>query len=225
MGLTYSTAEGGAPDEPARRQEPRRHPRTTVFKAATIYPVLRDAGFPIANVSQFGVMGRCALPLSLSQCVHLTFDDREYVPAEVRWAQGDRYGLQFAEPRVDLPGIPQDELVRDPAADGLRPRAPRFPVDLPATLITTLPMMPGLVRNISRGGMLIEVRTRLREGGRLLVKMRDQPTFIGRIQWSKLGCAGLEFAHELSGEIRADGERPAEAVAGDRAGPRDIEVG
>jgi hypothetical protein len=161
MELTYSTAEGGAPDQGAHPQA-RRHSRTTVFKAATIFPVLRDAGFPIANVSQFGVMGHCALPLSLSQCVHLTFDDREFLPAEVRWAQGDRYGLQFAEPRTDLPGVPQYELTCAETDDSLHPRAPRFPVDLPATLITTLPMMPGLVRNISRGGMLIEVSARFR---------------------------------------------------------------
>jgi len=203
------------PDQ-ASGQNPRRHPRSTVLKAATVHPLLREAGFLIGNVSQLGVMGRCALPLSLSQCVHLTFDGREFLAAEVRWAQGDRYGLQLAEPRVGVSGLSDWETIDRETIDGMTARAQRIPTNMTATLVTTLPMLPGLVRNLSRGGMLIEIGTRLREGERLLVKMRDQPTFIGRVQWSKQGCAGLEFAHELPSEIVPDGGLSTERPADDR---------
>lgn len=194
----------------------RRHPRSTVLKAATVHPLLREAGFLIGNISQLGVMGQCALPLSLSQCVHLTFDGREFLSAEVRWAQGDRYGLQLAEPRHVVPGLSDWEISNRETIDEMPARAQRIPTDLPATLVTTLPMLPGLVRNLSRGGMLIEIGTRLREGERLLVKMRDQPTFVGRVQWSKQGCAGLEFAHELPSDIFSDGGSSTERPADDR---------
>jgi hypothetical protein len=179
-------------------EDSRRHVRTTVFKAATVYPVLREASIQISNISRLGIAGKCTLPLSLHQTINLTFDKHQYLAADIRWVHGNRYGVQLANPIAGLPDIEPDGRR---SFDGLVPRAPRIVTQLAATLVTTSPVLPGRIRNISQCGMLVEIAGRFREGERLLVKTGDQPALIGCIRWTREGRVGLEFSRDLPDEI------------------------
>lgn len=175
----------------------RRHPRQAVIKSAAVHPVMDETAFPIGNISHLGVMGRSALPLNLRQRVHFTFNGHQFLTAEVRWANGDEYGLLLDDPLFCMPGTepaPMNER------DGEQPRSQRIPVNLQATLLITAPVLPARVRNISPGGMLLEQTGRLREGERLLVKLRKLPAFLGRVQWAQNDLAGFCFTHDIDSD-------------------------
>jgi hypothetical protein len=187
----------GSLDQAANR---RRHIRHWVLKSATIHPFREEVAFLIGNISHLGVMGRSAIPLSLRQCVFITLNGHHYMAGEVRWAEGDRFGLQLEDPLFCMPGGQPEPA--SPQA-GLTPRSIRIPVDLAATLVTTAPRLPARIRNISNGGMMIETGTSIGEGERLLVAMKGRLAIAGRVQWSVGGRIGLRFEHELDEDIFA----------------------
>lgn len=171
--------------------ERRRHPRRSVFKTAIVFPIYKEVGISLENMSQSGLSGICALNLSIRQPVHVSFDSRCFLAAEVRWVNGKQCGLMMEDP-VLLPNC--DELL-SPAPDlDLEARAPRIPVDLSATLVTSGPMLAGTIRNMSAEGMMIEIGGRVVEGERLLVRVKGQDVaVIGRVQWSSGPLAGVFF--------------------------------
>ncbi|MEV5023901.1 PilZ domain-containing protein [Sphingobium sp. LMA1-1-1.1] len=169
--------------------EKRRHPRKTVFKSAFIYPVLQHAGLTVTNVSAHGLSGETALTLSLREQVHVGFNDRDFITAEVRWTNGFRVGLLAEDPLLWTTG---NDVLLEHLADSHRPREGRVPVNIAATLVTSAPVMVGTIRNISAEGMLIEVGN-VREGTRLLIKSRGNGTRMGRVQWISGGMAGVFF--------------------------------
>lgn len=190
-----------APDA-ADIDERRQHPRRRVLMAAEIYPIDEEVGFPVRNISQKGVMGLSALRLCIRQRVHISFNDARYLAAQVCWAEGERYGLELNEA---LPFPTGAEPLAESDPDQLR-RSPRIPVELAATLLTSLPMLPARIRNLSQRGMLLEIVSRLSEGERVLVQLRDRIAMAGRIQWARNGFAGVHLDGEfelpsLSGAI------------------------
>ncbi|HKT78499.1 MAG TPA: PilZ domain-containing protein [Sphingobium sp.] len=180
-GESFETGAGSA--------DQRRHPRKTVFKSALLYPILKEAGLSISNLSSQGISGRCALELSLRQQVHVSFNAADFISAEVRWTHGERCGLLMEEPLLWLSG--HDTLMEQWTSDQ-QPREARYTVDMQATLVTSAPVMIGTIRNMSAEGMMIEAPG-LREGTRLLVKSRDRQVRMGRVQWASGGMVGLFF--------------------------------
>ena len=167
----------------------RRHPRRTVFKSALLYPVLEEANLSIINVSNQGISGRSALTLGLRDQVHVSFNAVDFLTAEVRWTNGSQCGLLMEEPLLWLGG---HETLMDQLAPADQPRESRLSVDMPATLVTSTPVIIGTIRNLSIEGMMIEAGG-LREGTRLLVKSRGGSVRMGRVQWSSGGMAGTFF--------------------------------
>ncbi|WP_346765606.1 PilZ domain-containing protein [Sphingobium sp. TB-6] len=181
---------GKNPTSPRGCPEQRRHTRKTVFKSALLYPVQDEVGLSVENVSHSGLSCQCVLVLGLLQQVHVSFDGQSFRSAEVRWVKGTRCGLLMEEPLLWIDGI---EIDPDTSSQNHPPREHRVPVTLPATLITSAPVLPGTIRNMSVEGMMIEVGCELPEGMRLLVKSRDSAVRLGRVQWSAGGMAGLFF--------------------------------
>lgn len=169
--------------------ELRRHPRQTVYKSALLYPVVREAMLAIGNISRSGLSGQCALPLSLRDTVHVSFDGEKFVTAEVRWTRGSTCGLLVEEPLVCFGGIEGNSPA---TAAGEQAREPRLAADLSATIVKSAPVLVGTVRNMSLEGMMIETAG-LREGTRLLVKTRGADVRIGRVQWASGDLAGIFF--------------------------------
>lgn len=174
--------------------ELRRHPRQTVYKSALLYPVLREASFAINNISKNGLSGQCALALSLRDEVHVSFDKEKFVTAEVRWTKGSSCGLIVEEPLLCFDGI--EEISEDVAAIG-QTREPRLAANLSATIVKSAPVFVGTVRNMSPEGMMIETAG-LREGTRLLVKIRGADVRMGRVQWSSGDMIGVFFDREMT---------------------------
>jgi len=177
----FTTNEGGA--------DLRRHPRRAVFKSALLYPVIKEASLSITNVSTQGLSGRSALSLGLRDQVHISFNATDFLTAEVRWTNGSQCGLLMEEPLLWLGG---HETFMDQLAPDDAPRETRISVDMPATIVTSAPVMVGTIRNLSVQGMMIETAG-LREGTRLLVKSRGRNVRMGRVQWSSGGMVGVFF--------------------------------
>lgn len=175
----------------AKEDERRRHPRRAVFKTARVYPVLRQIGWNVEDISRGGMSGLCAVSLSVRQAVHVSFNQRTWLGAEVRWVNGLRCGIMMDE----LLPLPDWEEPRALAERALQGRAVRLPVDLGATMAISGPMLAATVQNISSKGMMIAVGSRLAEGELLLVNVKGQSTFLGRVQWANGHQAGLYFEH------------------------------
>ena len=171
--------------------EQRRHPRKTVFKSALIYPVLQQANLTVTNVSAHGLSGQTALTLSLREQVHVGFNGKDFITAEVRWTNGFRAGLLAEDPLLWTTG---NDFLLERLGDSHHPREGRVPVNITATLVTSAPVMVGTIRNISAEGMLIEAGS-VREGTKLLIKSRGNGTRMGRVQWTSGGMAGVFFEH------------------------------
>jgi hypothetical protein len=182
---------GESPEEDG--DDRRLHPRRRVLMAAEIYPVEQEVGFPIRNISHKGVMGMSALRLCIRQRVHISFNDARYLPAQVCWADGGRYGLELDEPLLFPAGTePAIELDQNQ----LR-KSPRIPVELSATLLTSLPVLPARIRNLSQRGMLMEISAQLSEGEKILVQLRDRVAVAGRVQWVRKGFAGVHLDGDM----------------------------
>ena len=170
-------------------EDQRRHPRKAVFKSALIYPVLSQANLTITNISAHGVSGRTALMLSLREQVHVSFDEQDFITAEVRWTNGVQVGLLAEDPLLWVTG---NDSLMEGLSDSQRPRESRVPVNIASTLITSAPVMVGTIRNMSEEGMMIEAGG-IREGTRLLVKSRGRCARMGRVQWSSGEMMGVFF--------------------------------
>lgn len=167
----------------------RRSLRKAVFKSALLYPVLNQAKLAITNVSAHGVSGRTALTLSLREQVHVSFDEQDFITAEVRWTNGAQVGLLAEDPLLWTAG---NDALMGRLSDSHQPRESRIPVNIAATLTTSAPVMIGTIRNMSEEGMMIEARS-IREGTRLLVKCRGKCARMGRVQWSSSEMMGVFF--------------------------------
>lgn len=179
------------PVEADDNHERRRHPRRSVFKTALVFPILKEVGLSLENISQNGLSGICALNLSIRQPVHISFDHRCFLAAEVRWVNGKQCGLMLEDPLL-LPNCAGP--ISPPPDLDLEPRATRIAVDLLATLVTSGPMLAGTIRNMSDEGMMIEIGGRVAEGERLLVRVKGQDSaIIGRVQWASGPMAGVFF--------------------------------
>lgn len=172
----------------------RRHPRQTVFKSALLYPVVQEAQFSLKDVSTNGLRGDCAIALSLRDEVHVSFDKKKFVTAEVRWTKGSTVGLMVEEPLFLFAGV--EENLGDIALVE-QPREPRLPSNLSAMIVKSAPVVVGTVRNMSLEGMMIEA-SGLEEGTRLLVKTRGADVRMGRVQWSSGEMIGVFFNREMN---------------------------
>ena len=175
----------------AGKQSGRKSPSwPRVFKSAFLYPVMDEAGAAVSDVSDNGLSGQCALTLSLYQQVHLSFDDECYFGGQVRWVNGQRFGLLTKEP------LPFDTTETDdafPRSRIERRDTPRQTVDLTATLVTCAPVLIGTIRHLTTEGMMIET-SGVDEGTRLLVKTRGQKVRMGRVASLADGMARVLFS-------------------------------
>lgn len=172
----------------ANNAERRRYIRKAVFKTAIVFPVLEEAMLTVDNISQNGVSGTCPLTLYLHQSVHIRFGDQPFLAAEVRWVNGQRCGL-LAEERLSLPGLPE----ATPEFATFDGREARIAAEMTATIVTSQPMMAAKVRNLSEGGMMIELGGPVAEGQLLLIRAKGQETIAARVQWVHNSMAGLAF--------------------------------
>lgn len=175
-----------------RRRDPRipqRH-RTIQFS-------MRDetVDFSLQALSLRGASGSTPQPLRTGLAGAVLFEGGHSVPATVRWTRDRVSGLSFATP------LPLDLLHAAPRKrhSAPAPRAPRYSVSRPATLICAGDRRFAVqICNISQGGMLIFGRPVLLPGHVVEIVCGAAPILRCQVRWVRNGFAGLQFAAPIS---------------------------
>ncbi len=181
------------PEESAGAEQ-RRHARRAVVLDASIYPVDFFSDVVIHNVSASGFMGEADVELSVGETLHLSLDEKAYQTGTVRWTEGQKFGVSFESPLARTGAGDEFEVDH---VNGLKPRAKRTTLNIPARLSLGRPPQPATVRNLSQSGMLLETDPGFPKGQQILVKLGDRSPVAARVQWHEDGHIGIETAEPI----------------------------
>lgn len=178
----YSTSA----DPPAERNRRTSDRHLSLFRVGTIVIGDRRELCLVKNISAGGALVRayCALEPELRLDVELK--ENHPVPGQVSWVSGKDAGITFDEP-VDVL-----ELLRA-AADGPRQRMPRVEVNCVCFVREGAILHRALARNISQGGLSIEIANRLSVGGEVTVTLPGLPPQPATVRWSNGQHYGIGF--------------------------------
>ncbi len=198
-----------APRPPERRRETRH--LTILRVGALIGPNGRELCL-IRNISAGGLMAHVYSNHAVGAAVAVELKSNQAVPGTVVWADESNVGIEFDVP-IDVEEMLSSQAVLD---NGWRPRLPRVEVDRLATLRCGARLYGVNTRDISQGGVKIEIDQPLRgrprgrpDDGEVPPRHRSGPLVPGRPRRNR-----LQPPHPLP---RADGMAeagdPGEALA------------
>lgn len=147
--------------------------------------------FDLHNLSGFGASGAVAVDLAAGTTIELLFENGHRIGGRVRWNREALIGVEFftSLPMDVLHGRGQGERVA---------RAPRYRVARVATIAVNGITRPATIRNVSRGGMMIETALPLLPGQRIEISTGELSGLSGQVRWSRNGRAGVQLAQALS---------------------------
>lgn len=190
------TLEPSLYSAPIKNDDRRNTRRRSVLLRSSVYPV--DAFFDarIRDVSATGIRGESDLELAIGQTMHVTTDELTYHAGTVKWVQARQFGLHLPDALymfgVELGDIDHGHW------EGHQPRAPRVRINPTARLLVGRPPRPGIIRNVSSTGMLLDTGPGLRPGQHLVVRAGNAHPVYGRVQWSKDGRCGFKAQNRIS---------------------------
>lgn len=162
--------------------------------------------FDLHNLSGFGASGAVSIDLAPGTTVELQFENGHRIGGRIRWAREALIGVEFFNrlPLDVLHGRGHSEPVA---------RAPRYRVARMATIAVNGITRPGTIRNVSRGGMMIETALPLLPGQWIQISTGELAGLNGQVRWSRNGRAGVQLAQALSiDEFDAASARGASAA-------------
>lgn len=152
----------------------------------------------VLNLSQTGIKGECNAQLSFGECLNISLDNAEPVPATALWVRGRRFGAEFA---AALPF----EMLWPPIA-GRRAMVAgqsgtdRIVVEAMAVVRCEGVAMNVCIRNVSLRGLLIETAAQLKPTQVVEIDVDGWPPLKGAIVWSRDGHVGVHLKHPLTEE-------------------------
>jgi hypothetical protein len=197
------TANGSAPDPSAggekrtadRRRDAR---RTGIASRARVDFRGREHEVPLLNLSRRGCMIGEEIGAVCGDRVALQFPDCNPLHAVVRWSEGGRTGIEFAQQTALL--IPSHwRLVSGrrsgemPSGDTKQARPPRHKLMWECELHWTRGVERARLRNISAEGAMIDAARTIPAGTEVVLALRSAGTVTGTIRWSRSGQMGLRF--------------------------------
>jgi hypothetical protein len=175
-----------APPPPDRRKQPR---HITILRVGTIILEDRRELCLIRNISAGGLMAHVYSQLKLSERLEVEFKTNQRLAGRVSWAEGTNVGIAFDEP-VDL----EDLLaVTTELGNGWRPRLPRVEVDRLGTLRVGSRIYALNTRDISQGGVKIEIDQPLDVGAEVVITLDKFRPVAGVVRWYHEGFCGVAF--------------------------------
>ena len=200
---TFSFSEK-APQPPERRRDPRH--LTILRVGALIGPQGRELCL-IRNISAGGLMAHAYSPHKLGERVSVELKTKQAMDGEVIWVSDSNIGVQFDAP-IDVAEL----LATHVSKDGWRPRTPRVEVDRLATLRCGARLYAANTRDISQGGVKLEIDEPLEVGSDVVLTMERFRPLLGVVRWCQDGFAGVEFTEllpfqELIGWLRDQRDR------------------
>jgi hypothetical protein len=175
-----------APQPCERRTGPR---HMTILRVGTIVVDGRHELCLIRNISAGGLMAHVYSTLKPEQRLEVELKTHQKVVGRVSWCSGSNVGIAFDEP-VDV----EDLLASNSELqNGWRPRLPRVEVDRLGTLRVGSHIHALNTRDISQGGVKIEIDQPLEVGAEIVVALQDLRPLQGVVRWYHEGLCGVSF--------------------------------
>jgi hypothetical protein len=147
----------------------------------------------IRKISAGGAVLHVDYEVEVGDRLELELMTGEQLGGTVAWRRGFEVGLRFDAP-VDVFAIIAQDIVSQP---GERRRMPRVETVCSALLETSAGTELVTTRDISQGGVKIDIPFDLRAEERILITVDGMPPLPGVVRWSRDGVAGVAFVPEL----------------------------
>jgi len=147
----------------------------------------------IRKISAGGAVLHVDQPVEVGDRLELELMTGEQLAGAIAWRRGSEAGLRFDAP-VDVFAIIAQDIVSQP---GERRRMPRVETVCSALLETAAGTELVTTRDISQGGVKIDVPFDLVPEERVMISVDGLPPIPGVVRWSKNNVAGVAFLPEL----------------------------
>lgn len=158
----------------------------TLFRVGTIVLGKRRELCLVKNISAGGALIRAYCALEPGQRLSIELKEHQPVPGKVGWVRGTDAGITFDEP-VDVL-----DLLKA-AADGPRPRMPRVAVNCVCFVRDGAVVHRALARNVSQGGLSVEIADSLSNGCSVTVTLPGLPPQPATVRWNDGQHYGISF--------------------------------
>jgi hypothetical protein len=198
-GMAEAAVPGASVGAEKRVSDRRRDVRRTgIASRARIDFRGREQDVPLLNLSRRGCLIGSEIGAVCGDRVTLQFPDCNPLHAVVRWSEGGRTGIEFAQQTALL--IPSHwRLVSGrrsgemPSGDSKQARPPRHKLMWECELHWTRGVERARLRNISAEGAMIDAAKTIPAGTEVVLALRSAGTVTGSIRWSRSGQMGLRF--------------------------------
>lgn len=143
----------------------------------------------IRNISAGGLMVHVYSPVEEGKRVTVELKSNQAIDGRIVWVEEANAGIAFDEP-VDVAAL----LANPPVLDnGWRPRLPRVEVDRPATLRAGARTLWVRTRDISQGGVKIDLDRPIEAGTAVVVTPEHFRPLAGTVRWQQERACGIAF--------------------------------
>ncbi|WOK35663.1 PilZ domain-containing protein [Sphingomonas sp. C3-2] len=167
----------------------------------------------IRNISSSGLMAHVYAPHAVGDKVEIELKADQPLRGEIVWVRDEHIGVRF-DGQIEV----QDILTGRTTIEGRKPRAPRIEVEARARVKVDNTVYRVAVRDISQGGICIDLDEPLKQGDDAVVTVDGMEQMSAIVRWCHEGQVGLSFIKPVAFDdlIRwldeQDGEeRPATA--------------
>lgn len=175
---------------PERRSSGKRH--QSVLLVGRVRRDGHDEACLVHDISRNGLMARFTQVPAVGDELVIEVRGLPPVAGTVRWINGRKAGLQFAEAQ------PVDQVFRLRGEDGLVARPPRFPLTGKATFRLDGERFSAEAVDISAGGVKLAAERSVKSGQTGQVTLVDTGTALfGRVCWAHDGQFGFRFCSPL----------------------------
>ncbi len=176
-------------ETPRPRERRRDQRQMTILRVGTLHIAGRRELCLIRNISAGGLMAHIYSPVTLDERVSVELKTNHRVEGSIAWIEEANVGISFDAP-IDL----EDMLAsHGQLENGWRPRLPRVEVDRLATLRVGAAVYGVSTRDISQGGVKIEIDAAVEAGQEVVLTLDKLRAVPGVVRWSHEGLCGIAF--------------------------------
>jgi hypothetical protein len=147
----------------------------------------------IRKLSAGGAILHCDHDVEIGERLELELMNGEHLAGRVVWRRGSEVGLSF-DTQIDVFAIIAQDIVSQP---GERRRMPRVELVCPALLDVDGRSRPVTTRDVSQGGVKLDVPFPLAAEEKVTVTLDGLRPVEGVVRWSAGNLAGIAFLPEL----------------------------
>ena len=175
-----------APRPPERRRDQR---HMTILRVGTLFLEGRRELCLIRNISAGGLMAHIYSRVAIGDRVAVELKTNHRIEGEVSWVEGSNVGISFDQ-QIDV-----EEILASHSGleNGWQPRLPRVEVDRLATLRVGSEVYGVSTRDISQGGVKIEIDREFEGGEEVVLTLDKFRPVAGVVRWYGGGLCGVAF--------------------------------